>query len=140
MYMYQPLYKGKDPASLWGEAETIVEGSFASQHEPHLVIEPDVVQAYWDTDNYLTIQSKSQNLTESAQSIALACGIPLEKIRMIMNPSGGSFGYTTTANNFALAVTAVQNLDIPVSLTMTYEEHMHTTKANGFIFKWKTCR
>jgi len=127
MYMYQPLYKGKDPASLWGEAETIVEGSFASQHEPHLVIEPDVVQAYWDTDNYLTIQSKSQNLTESAQSIALACGIPLEKIRMIMNPSGGSFGYTTTANNFALAVTAVQNLDIPVSLTMTYEEHMHTT-------------
>ena len=50
--------------------------SFASQHEPHLVIEPDVVQAYWDTDNYLTIQSKSQNLTESAQSIALACGIP----------------------------------------------------------------
>ena len=75
-YMEQPLFKGKDTAELMEDAPVVVEGSFHSQHEPHLPIEPDVVQAYWGVDDMLTIQCKSQSITESIDVVAGACGVP----------------------------------------------------------------
>ena len=39
----------------------------------------------------------------------------MDKLRLIGNPVGGSFGYSVTANTYALATTAVQNLGIPVT-------------------------
>lgn len=124
-YMVQPLFKGEDTEELFEKAPHVAEGSFHSQHEPHLPIEPDVVQAYVDADGYMTIQSKCQALTECAEGVSRACGIPKEQIRMIMNPTGGSFGYSCAPHTYALAVTAVQNLNMPVTLTLSYEEFNH---------------
>jgi len=127
-YMEQPVFKGEeDIASLIDNAPFKVEGSFHSQHEPHLPIEPDVLQAYVDTEGKMTIQCKSQSLGENIDVISVACGIPKENIRMIMNPAGGSFGYTTTPNMCCVVVTAVQNLNMPVTLTLSYDEFNHTS-------------
>jgi aldehyde oxidoreductase len=126
-YMEQPVFKGRDTAEVFEEAEFVAEGSFHSQHEPHLPIEPDVLQAYWGIDGMLTIQCKCQSLTESREAVAMACGIPKDNIRMILNPVGGSFGYSTSSNTYALITTAVQNLDMPCSLTLSYEEFNHMT-------------
>jgi len=126
-YMEQPLIKGEDPEELFDEADYVVEGSFYSQHEPHLPIEPDVVQAYWDEDDIMTIQCKTQNLYESVAAVAPVIGLPPERIRIICNPAGGSFGYSMTALTFALCATAVQNLDMPCSLVLSYEEFNHIT-------------
>ncbi|HHT17597.1 MAG TPA: molybdopterin-dependent oxidoreductase [Papillibacter sp.] len=127
-YMEQPVFKGEeDIASLIDDAPFKVEGSFHSQHEPHLPIEPDVLQAYIGADGMMTIQCKSQSLGENLDVISVACGIPKEEIRMIMNPVGGSFGYSTTPNMCCVAVTAVQNLNMPVTLTLSYDEFNHTT-------------
>ena len=49
----------------------------------------------------------------------------MDKLRLIGNPVGGSFGYSVTANTYALATTAVQNLGIPVTLSLSYEEFIH---------------
>jgi aldehyde oxidoreductase len=126
-YMEQPVFKGRDTAEMFEEAAFIAEGSFHSQHEPHLPMEPDVLQAYWGVDGMLTIQCKCQSLTESREAVAMACGIPKDNIRMILNPVGGSFGYSTSSNTYALITTAVQNLDMPCSLTLSYEEFNHMT-------------
>ena len=127
-YMEQPVFKGEeDIASLIDNAPFKVEGSFHSQHEPHLPIDPDVLQAYVDTEGKMTIQCKSQSLGENIDVISVACGIPKENIRMIMNPAGGSFGYTTTPNMCCVVVTAVQNLNMPVTLTLSYDEFNHTS-------------
>ncbi|NLM52769.1 MAG: molybdopterin-dependent oxidoreductase [Firmicutes bacterium] len=126
-YMSQPVFKGEVTDETFENAAYVVEGSFHSQHEPHLPIEPDVVQAYYDEDGMLTIQCKSQSLTESIEAVSIACGIPKEKLRMIMNPSGGSFGYSTSSNTYALVVTAVQNLNMPCTLTLSYDEFNHMT-------------
>jgi aldehyde oxidoreductase len=133
-YMEQPLYKGKDTAELFEQAAFVAEGSFHSQHEPHLPIEPDVVQAYIGVDDMLTIQCKSQSITESIDVVAMACGVPKEKIRMILNPVGGSFGYSTSSNTYALVATAVQNLDMPCTLTLSYEEFNHMTGKRSATF------
>ncbi len=133
-HMEQPLFKGEDTAALFETAPVVVEGSFHSQHEPHLPIEPDVCQAYWGTDGMMTIQCKCQNLSENSEGIAMACGLPVENIRMQLNTVGGSFGYTIASSTFALAVTAVQNLDMPVSLILSYDEFNHTTGKRSATF------
>ena len=46
---------------------------------------------------------------------------------MILNTVGGSFGYSVSPHTYALAVTAVQNLNMPVTLTLSYEEFNHLT-------------
>ena len=123
-YMEQPCYKGDAPA-VFDDAPIVVEGSFHSQHEPHLPIEPDTVQAYWGIDGMMTVQCKAQAITEAIEGIEQGCGIPKDKIRVIMNTVGGSFGYAVTANTYALVATAVQNLDMPCSLTLSWEEFQH---------------
>ena len=133
-YMEQPLFKGKDTAELFETAPVVAEGSFHSQHEPHLPIEPDVLQAYWGVDGMMTIQCKCQNLSENSESVATATGIPKDNIRMILNHVGGSFGYSIAPNVHALAVTAVQNLDRPCSLSLSYDEFNHTTGKRSATF------
>ncbi len=126
-YMEQPVYKGRDTAEIFEEAEYVAEGSFHSQHEPHLPLEPDVVQGYIGADGMLTLQCKAQAITEAREAISMACGIPMDQLRIIMNPVGGSFGYSVSANTYALVATAVQNLNMPCSLTLSYEEFNHMT-------------
>ena len=134
VYLEQPVFKGEDTAELIETAPVVAEGSFHSQHEPHLPIEPDVVQAYWGTDGMMTIQCKCQNLSENSEAVGNACGIPKDNIRMILNTVGGSFGYSIAPNTHALVVTAVQNLDMPCTMSLNYEEFIHTTGKRAATF------
>jgi aldehyde oxidoreductase len=133
-YMEQPVFKGQDTAELFETAPVVAEGSFHSQHEPHLPIEPDVIQAYWGVDGMLTIQCKCQNLTENREAVSMATGIPADNIRMLLNCVGGSFGYTIAPNTHALVATAVQNLDMPCTLSLSYDEFNHVTGKRSATF------
>lgn len=138
-YMFQPLLKGEDTEKLMESAPYVAEGSFHSQHEPHLPIEPDTVQAYYDENGMVTIQCKAHDLDSHRRDVSNACGIPQDNIRVILNPSGGSFGYATIGITACLAVTALQCTGRPCSLTLSYDEHQHitgkraSTYANGKI-------
>jgi hypothetical protein len=44
-----------------------------------------------------------------------------------MNPTGGSFGYSINAGTACLVATAVVNLNMPCTMTMSYEEHNNYT-------------
>jgi aldehyde oxidoreductase len=133
-YMEQPVYKGQDTAEIFENAEYVAEGSFHSQHEPHLPLEPDVVQGYVGADGLITIQCKSQAITEGREGVSMACGIPMEQLRFIMNPVGGSFGYSVSPNTFAVVATAVQNLDMPCTMTLSYEDFNHMTGKRSATF------
>jgi len=134
-YLEQPVYKGRDTLELFEEDDLIIaEGSFHSQHEPHLPLEPDVLQGYYDSDGNLTIQCKSQAIGENREQMAHALGVEEEKIRIIMNPTGGSFGYSTTANAMALIGAAVMVLDRPCTMTMTWEEFNHNSGKRSATF------
>ncbi len=133
-YMEQPLFKGEDTAELFEDAPVVVEGSFFSSREPHLPIEPDTVQGYYDADGMLVIQCRAQAIHDSRGEISVATGQPEDKLRVIMNPTGGSFGNSITSNTYALVATAVQNLGIPCTLTLSYEESSHATGKRGASF------
>ncbi|MCL2126163.1 MAG: molybdopterin-dependent oxidoreductase [Oscillospiraceae bacterium] len=133
-YMEQPVYKGEDPTDIIDDAPVSVEGSFFSQHEPHLPIEPDAVQGYYGADGCLTIQCKSQALHDNRGEVSVATGVPVEKLRIILNPVGGSFGYSIASNTYSLVATAVQNLEMPCTMTLSYDEFSHTSGKRGATF------
>ncbi len=133
IFSMQPVLKGaglEEPskvADIIDDSAFSAEGSFFSSREPHLSIEGETLQAYFDEDDNLTVQCKSQGVYASISRMGNPVGIPKEKIRIIMNPTGGSFGWSTNPGDVALAAAATVVTKMPVALSMTYEESQHFT-------------
>lgn len=133
-HVEQPVVKGEDVTEIFENAPYVAEGSFHSQHEPHLPIEADMGQGYIDENGNYTLQIKCQNLTETLGATAGATGVPQEKLRIISNAPGGMFGYGITSPVPSLLVTAMQCLDMPCSLSLNYEEFNHTSGKRSATF------
>jgi aldehyde oxidoreductase len=131
VFCEQPVLKGvglEEPskvAEVIDNSKFVAEGSFYSSREPHLSIEGDAVQAYFDEDGFLTFHGKSQGVYSSVNRIGNALGHPKEKIRVLMNATGASFGWSTNAGDLCLAGAAAVVMKAPVALSMSYEEHQH---------------
>ncbi len=131
IFSMQPVLKGVGLKDASKVAEVIddsaysVEGSFYSSREPHLSVEGDTVQAYFDEDGFLTFQCKSQGVYSSLGRIGDSLGVPKNKLRVVMNATGASFGWSTNAGDLCLAGAAAVVTKMPVALSMSYEEHQH---------------
>jgi aldehyde oxidoreductase len=93
IYFNQPLIKGEDPEEIFKTAAHVVEGKYYLQRQPHLFFEPDCGFAYTDEEGRVTIHSKSIALYLHALMIAEGLGVEEDKLRMVQNYSGGTFGY-----------------------------------------------
>ena len=127
VWAMQPTVKGEghDVPKLIDEADNVVEGSFYSSREPHMSIEGDTVQAYWGDDGLLTVHCKAMCIYGNIGDIAEATGVEEDKIRVIENPTGGTFGWGCSSGSYALAAIACTACDdMPVALSMTYAEFM----------------
>ena len=126
IYSQQPVLKGDSDKvpELIDNASSSVEGRFYSSREPHMSIEGDTVQAYYDEDGILTVHCKTMTLYFDRDDIAEAVGIPVEELRVIENPTGGSFGWAMSASSYALAAIACKVTGMPVALSMDYAEFM----------------
>ncbi|MCL1895464.1 MAG: molybdopterin-dependent oxidoreductase [Clostridiales bacterium] len=122
-FLREPLFKGGDTREALAGSEYVVEGSFYTTSAPHLVIEPETVQAYTDEDGCVCIHSKTLALILPLVTLAPGLGLPDGKIRAIENPTGASFGSTLSPAASALAAACAIACDAPVTLTMTYDQH-----------------
>ena len=127
IYLEQPVFKGEDTRDVVESSDYCVEGSFYSQRQPHLVLEPDTNQAYVDDEGYLVIHCKSLGLGTPIGTLAAGIGFPKEKIRIIENPTGASFGYSISPLTQGLVAVATLATGKPVTITLSYEEHQHIT-------------
>ena len=131
----RPMLKGEDTRKYFETAAYTTEFSVAFGKQPHLPIEPDCGNAYVDEDGVLTVMYKSHNVHGAKRAIGPVTNFPPDKIRVIMNPSGGSFGYSLEQNTPALlAVCTLACGGRPVSLIMNYKEHSQYTgkRPGGF--------
>jgi len=126
IYTWQPVLKGdsENVPDIIDDAYCSAEGSFYSSREPHMSIEGDTVQAYYDEDGLLTIHCKTMTLYFDRDDIAEAVGLPVEQIRVIENPTGGSFGWAMAAQTYAMAGIACKVTGMPVALSMDYQQFM----------------
>lgn len=97
--------------------------------QPHLHLEPDCGYAYIDEDGMLTIHSKSIGIHLHMPMIAGGIGVPMEKLRMIQNHAGGTFGYKFSPTNEAILGAAALICKRPVSLVFDmYQNITYTGK------------
>lgn len=126
IYSQQPVLKGDSEhiPELIENAAYSVEGSFYSSREPHMSIEGDVAQAYYDEDDNLCVHCKTMTLYFDRDDMAEAIGIDVDKLRVIENPTGGSFGWAMSAHTYAMIGIATKVTGMPCSLSMDYSQFM----------------
>lgn len=133
VYYGQRIAKGEETAPLMASAAYTVEGSYYLQRQPHLTIESDMGFAYFDEEERLTIHSKSIGLYLHHAMIAPGLGIAPEKLRLVLNPAGGTFGYKFCPTIEALLGVAAMATGRPVYLEYDYEQFItYTGKRSPF--------
>ncbi len=108
--------KGAETAELMSGAKHTAEITAYSTRQPHLHIEPDCGAAYFDEEGRLTIHSKSIAIYLHHAMISAGIGIEGEKLRLVQNPTGGTFGYKFSPTMEALLGVAAMACQRPVSL------------------------
>ncbi len=133
VYFEQNRAKGEDTKSFMDSAEYVVEGEYYLQRQPHLTMETDVGLAYFDEEGRLTIHSKSIALFLHHAMICPGIGIEPEKLRLVQNPAGGTFGYKFSPTMEALLGVAAMATGKPVFLNYDYYQHItYTGKRSPF--------
>ena len=119
----------KGPDFDFDAAPNVVEIESYCSRQPHLHLEPDCGYAYIDEDGMLTIHSKSIGLHLHMPMIADGIGVPLEKLRLVQNHTGGTFGYKFSPTNEAILGVAALVCQRPVSLVFNmYQNITYTGK------------
>jgi len=137
-YFELPIVKGAETAPLLQSAAHAVEGEYYLQRQPHLTMEPDVGFAYTDDEGRLTIHSKSIAIHLHHAMIAPGLGVEPEKLRLVQNPTGGTFGYKFSPTMEALVGAACLATGRPVFLRYNYFQHItYTGKRSPFWMKLK---
>lgn len=138
VYYEQGVVKGEETKPLIASAPYVAEGSFFLQGQPHMTVESDVGFAYFDDEGRLTIHSKSIGLYLHLYMIAPGLGIEPEKLRMVLNPAGGTFGYKFCPTMEALLGVACMATGRPVYLKYDYQQYMtYTGKRSPFFVDMK---
>ncbi len=125
----------KGPDFDFDSAPNVIEVESYCSRQPHLHLEPDCGYAYIDEDGMLTIHSKSIGLHLHMPMIADGIGIPMEKLRLVQNHTGGTFGYKFSPTNEAVLGVAALVCQRPVSLVFNmYQNITYTGKRSpGFM-------
>jgi aldehyde oxidoreductase len=138
VYFEQRVKKGEDTKPILDKAAYTVETETYCSRQPHLHLEPDCGQAYLDDQGVLTIQSKSIGLHLHHAMICPGIGVPPEKLRLIQNGTGGTFGYKFSPTMEALVGVACLATGRPVSLVYTqYQNITYTGKRSPVELKIK---
>jgi aldehyde oxidoreductase len=138
VYYEQKRAKGQDTKPLMDSAAHVVEAEYYLQRQPHLTMETDVGLAYFDEEGRLTIQSKSIGIHLHHAMICAGLGTEPEKLRIVQNPAGGTFGYKFSPTMEALLGVAAMATGKPVSLRYDYYQHItYTGKRSPFFVNLK---
>jgi aldehyde oxidoreductase len=138
IYFEQKIVKGGETKPLMDSAAYVVEDEFYLQRQPHLTMEPDVGFAYYDEEGRLTIHSKSIGIYLHHAMIAPGIGVEPDKLRLVQNPAGGTFGYKFSPTMEALVGVAAMATARPVFLRYNYYQHItYTGKRSPFFIKLK---
>lgn len=138
IYFETKIAKGEDTKPLLEKADVVVEDDFYVGRQPHLPIEPDVGFAFFDEQERLVIHSKSIGLHLHHAMIAPGLGVEPEKLVLVQNPTGGTFGYKFSPTIEALLGVAAMATGKPVFLEFDYfQQTTYTGKRSPFFINLK---
>ena len=111
-----------DAAAGLATADVVVEGEFRTQVQTHSCLEPHAVVADWREDG-LTVYMSTQYTAGIRAQLAAAFGLPLGRVRVVVDAMGGGFGSKTGVGNYVLAAVALsRQASAPVRLVLDRHE------------------
>ncbi len=117
VYYEQGVVKGEDTKPLIRQGAKAVGGHHdLLQRQPHLHLEPDCGVAYIDDDGVLDHPVEEHRRASASRHDRPGLGVAPEKLRLIQNPTGGTFGYKFSPTMEALLGVAALATGRPVSL------------------------
>lgn len=138
VYYETHVVKGKEVEPLFDTLPYVVEDSFYTQRQPHLPLEPDVGFAYIEKDGKLVIHSKSIGIHLHALMVAEGIGISADKLAIVQNNAGGTFGYKFSPTMEGLLGVAALVTKKPVYFGMNmYQQITYTGKRSPFFIDLK---
>ena len=125
----------KGPDMDFDAAPNVVEIESYCSRQPHLHLEPDCGYAYIDEDGMVTVHSKSIGIHLHMPMIADGIGVPMDKLRIVQNHAGGTFGYKFSPTNEAILGAAAKIIGKPVSLVFNQFQNITYTgkRSPGFM-------
>ena len=133
LYYEQGIIKGDETSEILKKCAFDVDGDFYLQRQPHLTMETDVGYGYYDENDVLCVHSKSIGVHIHHAMIVDGLGLEPEKLRLIQNNTGGTFGYKFSPTMESLIGVAVMATGRPVFLRYDMEQHItYTGKRSPF--------
>jgi aldehyde oxidoreductase len=138
VFFEQATVKGEETGPIMEKADVVLQREYYLQRQPHLVLEPDVGFAYMDEEGRLTIHSKSIALYVHRDMIFEGIGVEKERLRLIQNNTGATFGYKFSPTLEAILGVACLATGRPVYLEYDmYQQITYTGKRSPFFIDLK---
>jgi xanthine dehydrogenase YagR molybdenum-binding subunit len=103
-------------------ADVVVEEEFRTEVQTHCCLETHAVVADWRVDG-LTVYMSTQYTAGVREELAEAFGLPLTRVRVIVDAMGGGFGSKSSAGNYVRAAVALsRQAGAPVRLVLDRQE------------------
>jgi CO/xanthine dehydrogenase Mo-binding subunit len=115
-----------DLAAAFAASDAVVEGTFRTPWVHQGYIEPQVCTAWLEPSGTLVVSACTQGSFVTRNGLARTFDLPLDRIRVIAEPIGGSFGGKLSIVE-PLAAGAALALRRPVRLTLTRAEDFAAT-------------
>jgi len=111
-----------DVAQGFAQADVVVEGEYATEVQTHCCMEPHAILADWRADG-LTVTMSTQFTAGVRQELAETFGLPLTRVRVVVDAMGGGFGSKSSLGNYGrIAVELSRRAQAPVRLFLDREE------------------
>jgi len=111
-----------DAAAGFAAADVVVEGEYRTQVQSHCCMEPHGIVADWRADG-LTVYMSTQYTAGVREELARSFGLPLNRVRVIVDAMGGGFGSKSTLGYYGLAAVALsRQAGAPVRLVLDRHE------------------
>jgi CO/xanthine dehydrogenase Mo-binding subunit len=128
-----------DVASAWAQCDVIVEGTFRTQAQAHLSLEPCGALAEVDAQGRVTLWSANQSVFRVQANVCESLGLPMTRLRCQTPRVGAGFGNKMEAHVQPVLVCLALKAQRTVRLILSREEDFETVRArHPFVIRMKT--
>ncbi|MDR3451961.1 MAG: xanthine dehydrogenase family protein molybdopterin-binding subunit [Rhodoferax sp.] len=122
----------------FAQAEMSVEAEYRTQVQTHCCLEPHAIVADWRAEG-LTVYQSTQFTAGVRQELAATFGLPLARVRVVVDGMGGGFGSKSQLGNYGrIAVMLSRQAGAPVRVALDRREEQ--TDAGNRPGTWQQLR
>jgi len=114
-----------DVESVLASSDTVIEATYQTSFQAHMALERETAIGYIDAEGRLTVICGNHEPHWNRAHLSKILGLPLEQIRVITPPMGGSFGGKQDLWPMAATAVATYHVRKAVRLAYTRKEVMN---------------